>query len=103
MSENERNKGKLIPTGIDTELFSDDDFEAYLENGFEIIDGEIYEVEWEVRRETDCNEFAEVIENEDGTINFHTYHHNGGGHWTELVVDELKRRGEKNDQQRTSN
>ena len=48
MSEYERNKGKLIPVGVDTEHFTDEDFGAYTENGFAVIDGEVYEVQWEV-------------------------------------------------------
>ena len=47
MSEYERNKGKLIPVGVDTEHFTDDDYDTYTENGFAVIDGEVYEVEWE--------------------------------------------------------
>ena len=27
--------------------------------------------------------------NEDGSIDFHTYHYNGGGHWTEVVEEAL--------------
>ena len=90
MSDYERNKGKLIPTGIDTEGFSEDDYDTYVENGFAVIDGEIYEVEWEVMREAGEYTFQEVVENQDGTINFHTYHYNGGAHWTEIIEGELK-------------
>ena len=86
MSEVERNKGKLIPTGIDTELFNEEDFDNLFENGFVEINGEIYEVQWEVKRDTDTLDyFAEVTENPDGSIDFHTMHYNGGGHWTEVV------------------
>ena len=45
MSEYERNKGKLIPVDVDTEHFTYNDFDTYIENGFEVIDGQIYEVE----------------------------------------------------------
>ena len=90
MSEYERNKGKLIPVDVDTEHFTYDDFDTYIENGFEVIDGQIYEVEWEIQRDTNCGDICEVVENNDGTINFHTYHYNGGAHWTELVEDALK-------------
>lgn len=89
MSEMEYNKGKLIPTGIDTELFDDDAFDQYMENGYEVIDGEIYEVKWETRR-GELYDFCNVKENDDGSIEFETYHHNGGGHWTELVEKKLK-------------
>lgn len=71
MSEMERNKGKLIPVGVDTSDFSEDDFDTYRENGFIEVDGEIYEVEWEVRRDSDSVEFADVQVNRDGSIDFH--------------------------------
>lgn len=90
MSEYERNKGKLIPVGVDTEHFTDDDYDTYTENGFAIIDGEVYEVEWEVERDTDSEYvFAEVVQQDDGVITFHTRHYNGGAHWTEVIEDAL--------------
>lgn len=95
MSDYERNKGKLIPVDVDTEHFSEDDYDTYFENGFAVIDGEVYEVEWEVEGVTDAPDFAEVKINEDGTINFHTYHYNGVAHWTEVVENELENIGEK--------
>lgn len=91
MSEVERNKGKLIPQDIDTELFDDEAFEDYEENGFVVIDREIYAVEWEVKRDTCSDYFADVTENPDGSIDFHTMHYNGGGHWTEVVEYALEK------------
>lgn len=90
MSEYEHNKGKLIPIGVDTEHFTGEDFETYMDNGFEVIDGEVYEVVWEVQRGTDGIEFADVKENDDGSIDFHTYHYNGGADWTEVVEAALR-------------
>lgn len=84
MSEMEHNKGRLIPTEIDTEGFDDEDFEMYCENGFAIIDGEIYEVEWDIRR-GELYGFQRAFKHPDGVIDFETYHYNGGGHWTECV------------------
>lgn len=89
MSEMERNKGKLVPTEIDTENFSDADWDSYTENGFAVIDGEIYEVDWEIQRGFGGIEFADVKVNEDGSIDFHTYHYNSRAHWTEVVEDAL--------------
>lgn len=89
MSETERNKGKLIPIGVNTEYFTEEDFETYSENGYVVIDNEIYEVKWEVERFTDYPDFADVKVNEDGSIDFHTIHYNGGAHWTEVVEDAL--------------
>lgn len=93
MSEMEWNKGKLIPAGVDTEHFTEDEFEAYQENGFVVIDGEIYEVQWEAQRQ-ELYDFAHVKQNEDGSIDFNTYHYNGGGHWTEVVEDALENGGD---------
>jgi hypothetical protein len=91
MSTVERNKGVLIATDIDTEHFTEEDFETYSENGFVIIDNEIYEVQWEVQRETDCDYFVDVeVNKETGSIYFHTMHYNGGAHWTEVVERALK-------------
>lgn len=85
MSQMEYNKGVLIPTNVDTELFDEEAFEAYTENGFVRIHNEIYEVKWEVRRgELDQINNVKVCD-ETGIIFFETYHHNGGAHWTELV------------------
>lgn len=89
MSDYERNKGKLIPQFIDTEHFSEYCFETYTENGFVVIDQEIYKVEWE-KRVRDCIEFADVsVDENTGVISFHTLHYNGGAHWTEVVEDAL--------------
>lgn len=91
MSDYERNKGRLKYAGIDTENFTDEDFETYQENDFAVIDGEIYKVEWEIKGLRDEPDWAEVKEEEDGWISFHTYHYNGGAHWTEVVEGALDR------------
>lgn len=91
MSEVERNKGRLIPVNIDTEHYTEDDFDNLFDNGFVEVNGEIYEVQWEVKRDTDEYGFADVKENPDGSIDFHTSHYNGGGHWTEVVEHALEK------------
>lgn len=91
MSEMERNKGSLIPTGVDTELFSDEDWDSYTDNGFVVIDGEIYEVEWAVKCETDECGFADVSVDNDGNIHFHTLHYNGGGSLEEVIESALSK------------
>lgn len=92
MSTVERNKGLLIPQNIDTENFTEEDFETYSENGFVVLDDEIYAVQWEVQRETDCDYFADVhYDAKTGCIHFHTMHYNGGAHWTEVVEGALNK------------
>jgi hypothetical protein len=88
MSSYERNKGRLIPTGIDTENFDDDAIEMYEENGFVVIDGEIYKAEFEVYG-SEYSGFSYVNVDDKGVIHFHTLHHNDGAHWTEVVESRL--------------
>lgn len=109
MSQMERNKGKLIPTEITEEVakqavidkgyllqeyyenyleqFSDDP-SWYAENVVR-VDGRWYRVEFEIEG-GDLDFFANVKKNPDGSIDFDTYHYNGGGHWTEVVAGALK-------------
>lgn len=88
MSDMEYNKGKLIPTGIDTELFDDDAFDDYWDSGYVVINNEIYSVKFEVER-GELYEIDRAHMNEDGSIDFETWHYNGGGHWTEVVANAL--------------
>ena len=87
MSSMERNKGILKYVGIDTENFTEEDFETYRENSYFVLDNEIYEVvEWQVKRETDSHGFCEIISNpDDNTYSFHTYHYNGGASLEEVL------------------
>lgn len=108
MSDYERNKGKLIPFELNEqaaeqfvkakgeELIYDsyleqfeDDPSWYAEDIVK-IDCDWYEVVWEVKREQDVYEFAEAKRNDDCSIDFHTYHYNGGAHWTEVVEGALE-------------
>lgn len=89
MSSYERNKGRLIPQNVDTENFDEEAFDFYRENGFEVIDGEIYKADWDVQGETEFKDFADVTVDGYGVIHFHTLHHNGGAHWTEVVESRL--------------
>ena len=107
MSDYERNRGKLTPTsltvdeiftivgGTEEDLSIYEDKEGYISDQcvdkYVFIGDKIYESEFSVRRETDSLEFAEVIENDDGIIYFHTYHYNGGAYWSEVVENELKK------------
>lgn len=92
MSDMEHNKGKLIPVELDQKYLELDGWdlqEVLEEKGLEMIDGQAYKVEWEVQR-GELYGFAYVDKNEDGTIDFNTYHYNGGGHWTEVVERALE-------------
>lgn len=85
MSRMEHNKGILRPTGIDTEHWTEENYEDAYSNGLVEIHGELYTVEWEKRCAELSNGFNNTVVDADGVIYFDTYHYNGGGHWTELV------------------
>lgn len=90
MSEMERNKGKLYPINVDTENFTEEDFDSYREKGFMVLNGEIFKVGYEVKSEKGMMCFSEVVD--DGiNITFHTIHYNGGGSLEEVLQQELKR------------
>lgn len=91
MSDMEHNKGKLIPVALDNKYLGlePEELEDVLyELGLVMIDHQAYSVEWEIQR-GELYDFAYVDTNEDGSINFNTYHYNGGGHWTEVVEEAL--------------
>lgn len=106
MSEMELNKGKLIPFNLTEDIAEqlvratgdDLEYDNYLkqvENDYSWYDedlcrikGKWYKAEFEIRR-GELDYIAEAKENEDGSIDFHTYHYNGGGHWTEVVEEAL--------------
>lgn len=90
MSDMEHNKGKLIPVNLDLESYDEDALDELLhDNNWCLIDGEVYSVQWEVRR-GELYDFAQVKQNDDGSIDFNTYHYNGGGHWTEVIENALE-------------
>lgn len=106
MSDYERNKGKLIPFELTEEVAKqlveaigeDLTYDSYLEQVADDytwydedlcrINGEWYKAEFEIRRGS-LDYIAEAHKNEDGSIDFHTYHYNGGAHWTEVVEEAL--------------
>lgn len=89
MSTIERSKGRLIPvTDNPTLCFAD--FDTLYDMGMFRLNGKEYKVEWEVHSEKDCSYFADVKENPDGSIDFHTLHYNGGAYWTEVIEDALR-------------
>tara|TARA_R110000744_G_C19371770_1_gene563195 strand:- start:54542 stop:54874 length:333 start_codon:yes stop_codon:yes gene_type:complete len=108
MSNYEHNKGKLTPFNLTEEVAEqlveargesfDDFYETYVEQVGDDpswydeklveVNGSWYKVEFEIER-GDIDGFAEAKLNQDGTIDFNTYHYNGGGHWTEVVEGAL--------------
>tara|TARA_Y100000310_G_scaffold74348_1_gene70476 strand:+ start:12562 stop:12846 length:285 start_codon:yes stop_codon:yes gene_type:complete len=91
MSDMERNKGLLIPECIDIEEYTEEDFDTLYDNGFLVIDGEVYSVHYEIRREKDSGGFAEVEVQDNGTIKFHTYHYNGGGSLGDVIEEAYRK------------
>lgn len=110
MSNMERNKGVLTPVPFTEEdalklieaagekLFDDydnamqqvlDDLGWYTQELVK-VGKRIYKVVWEVEGDTDYPDFADVERLPNGDISFHTYHYNGGAHWTEVVEGALK-------------
>lgn len=109
MSEMEHNKGKLIPFEMNEEVAkqlvlaadadNEEGFSSYLEQVEEDytwfdedlckINGKWYKSVFEIKS-GELYGFAEAKVNEDGSIDFNTYHYNGGAHWTEVVERALK-------------
>jgi hypothetical protein len=105
----EHNKGKLIPFEMNEEVAKalveakgetlDEDYDSYLEQVKDDctwfdedlceINSKWYKVDFEIRR-GELYGFAEAKTNEDGSIDFNTYHYNGGAYWTEVVEGALK-------------
>lgn len=107
MSEMEHNKGKLIPFDLTEEVAKalvegkkeTLDHETYLEQveidytwydeDLAYLNGKYYKAQFEIQG-GELYGFAEAVANEDGSIDFNTYHYNGGAHWTEVVERALK-------------
>lgn len=107
MSEMEHNKGKLIPFDLTEEVAKtlveakneDLEYETYLEqvesdytwydDDLAYVGDKYYKAQFEIQR-GELYGFAEAVANEDGSIDFNTYHYNGGAHWTEVVERALK-------------
>ena len=95
MSKMEYNKGCLIPVTWEEILaeFPDADMIdlPYDTDGkYECFMGKLYRAEFEVQG-GDLDQIARATEREDGTIEFETYHYNGGAHWTEVVEQGLRK------------
>lgn len=91
MSSMELNKGKLVLCSIDTEHFTEENYEDLWDNGYVQINGEIYQVENHVRDTDFCDTIAQYKIDEYGDIEFLTYHYNGGAGWTEVLEHEMNK------------
>ncbi len=106
MSQMEYNKGKLLPTKTSYDnLFKElggepsNISEGYTkeewcrdncyDGDYEILNDKIYKVVWEVRRGEEPPELMNLTKHSDGSVDFETYHYNGGAHWTEIVEAKL--------------
>lgn len=104
MSQYERNRGKLIPVKGDLEDLAeelikevDDFYKTKLDEfisdpsefGYQLISGKYYKLEDHVK-DGEMDDYANVTVNDDGSLEFDTYHYNGGGHWTEMVESGLR-------------
>ena len=87
MSNMETNQGKLIPYRGEfiTEDMIDDPYEYDLMR----INDKFYHITWTVKAQSNEEGFAFVTENADGSIDFHTFHYNGGGCVSEVIQDEI--------------
>lgn len=107
VSSVERNKGRLIPVAESCEeycknigitspepysSFREYILEEYWDKDIEVLGERVYKVEWDVKGETECFDFADVKELGDGSIKFHTMHYNGGGSFIEVVEDALNKK-----------
>lgn len=97
MSDMEHNKGKLIPVSYKEiekaipPLEGEDRYDhmdRIYDGSFVNLGDKLYRVEWEIKR-GELYDFAYVDKNEDGSINFNTWHYNGSAHWTEVVEGAL--------------
>lgn len=96
MSELERNKGNLCFASSVEDLQGDMDefeFSDYLnEKGMLQIGKNVYTVVWYTKSDQDYISFADVeLNEEDGTIDFHTIHYNGGGSLQEVLEPYVKK------------
>jgi hypothetical protein len=85
-------KDYLLGRGHDVDLF-DATADNYEIETIVKLKGKLYEVQELFEGEPDPY-YTEVELMKDGSYTFETQYYNGGTHWTELVEDELKNRGE---------
>jgi len=104
MSQYERNRGKLIPVKGSLKYLAESlikEIDSFYgsklkefvsdpsEYGYEKIGETYYKVENHIR-DGEMDDYAKVTANDDGSLEFDTYHYNGGAHWTEMVEQGIK-------------
>lgn len=82
MSSMERNKGTLIPY---THKLTDDMYEEPWEYGLMFVNDVAYNISYEIEAETENDGFSHATVREDGRIDFHTHHYNGGAGLQEVI------------------
>lgn len=108
MSRMELNKGKMIPVDQTVSQLAEenvrdtDDWQKYCKTkeeaflwdisdyGYCSINGKIYKPDFTIEAGDFEDGFAEVNVNQDGSIDFHTFHYNGGGSLEEVIEMQLK-------------
>ena len=89
MSETYHCKGILKPTNIDTENFSEEDFETYRENSFIVANGEIYEPTYEINQIFD-GDLSIFEEDSDGSFKFECVFYDGATWIGEILKEHLE-------------
>ena len=86
MSDMELNKGTLTPF---TDEITEDMLDDPEEFGLLYIKNRMYRSSFTIRGETTGEGFAQVTVNEDESIDFFTYHYNGGAGLSEVIEDTI--------------
>lgn len=112
MSDMEYNEGRLVPiteeelAKIAEKVISDEKFERWRsyassklelfledaeEHGFAVVGDRYFKLENKATKyDYEVPELIKFEQHPDGSIDFATYHYNGGGHWTEIIEGKLK-------------
>ena len=93
MSTVERNKGKLIPVDPENVVDSSDEdlYDDFRYNHIKIGD-KWFKIEKTIATDYDSDYFCDIVDNKDGTFDFHSMHYNGGGSLSEVLGDEMKKK-----------
>lgn len=106
MSYTELNKGRMIPveesieeiaqkviTTLDTKYYASkvEEFRAEaFEYGYEFFRGKLYKMEFDIQGDNTLD-YVDVVEDDNGVIEFTTIHYNGGASLLEVIDQGLDR------------